>query len=253
VAEIVLFHYREGNSIIHRMDVRFKLISLILITSVCLNAGIYSLIFLTLFIALLLIVCRLPVNAAVSNLKVFLILASFVLIARGFTTPGPLIPGMEWLGVTQEGLIEGSLFAWRFLLVILIGSLFIVTTPVSRVKAAVEWFLKPVPFIPSERVGFMVSLTLRFIPVILDQEEEISQAQKARCIEKRKNPFYRLSALSLPLIRKTFERAEEVALAMEARCYSERPAPLKLKATIRDWIMFAVIVIVSFVLLYSRA
>ncbi len=250
MAKLILFRYREGNSFIHNMDPRLKMISLILITFVSLNTDIYPLILLTLFILFLFIICRFPVKAAILNLKVFIFLSSLVLIARGFTTPGSPIHGIEWLGITREGITKGFLFAWGFLLVVLLSSLFIATTSISQVKSAVKWFLKPIPFIPSERVGFMIGLTLRFIPLIIEETEEILQAQKTRCVENRKNPIYRISTLSRSIIRKTFERAEEVALAMEARCYSENSTPLKLKAKTRDWIAFVIVVIASFALLY---
>ena len=88
----------------------------------------------------------------------------------------------------------------------------------------------------------MMSLILRFVPVIFDQAKETNDAQRARGVENRKNPIYRMRKLAIPLIRSTFERADKLAVAMEARCYSENRTDPALSSSRRDWIaLFAVI------------
>ena len=67
----------------------------------------------------------------------------------------------------------------------------------------------------------MISLALRFLPLILSQADEVSHAVNARCGNLRKNPIRRMLNLSWPLLRKTFQTAENITMAMEARCYSE--------------------------------
>lgn len=103
----------------------------------------------------------------------------------------------------------------------LTGLLFSSTTKPSSVKSAVQWFLKPVPFVPEKRVAVMISLSLAFMPVILKQAKAISDAQKARCADLQKNPVKRIIRLIYPLLRKTFLSADSLVLAMESRCYSD--------------------------------
>jgi energy-coupling factor transporter transmembrane protein EcfT len=108
----------------------------------------------------------------------------------------------------------------------------------------VQWFLKPFAFIPGKRIATMMGLTTRFIPVILNQANETAAAQRARCVENRKNPVYRLIRLGIPLIRRTFERADRLAIAMEARCYSENRTDPELCAARTDWIALVVMMLI---------
>jgi energy-coupling factor transporter transmembrane protein EcfT len=82
----------------------------------------------------------------------------------------------------------------------------------------------------------MMGLILRFVPVILDQARETAEAQKARAVENRKNPVYRLTKFGFPLIRRTFERADDLVVAMEARAFSEYRTDPELNADQRDWV-----------------
>jgi energy-coupling factor transporter transmembrane protein EcfT len=118
----------------------------------------------------------------------------------------------------------------------------VATTRSSEIRAAVAWFLRPFPFIPEKRVSIMMSLIMRFIPVIFDQAKVTVDAQRARGIENRKNPMYRLKKLALPLMRRTFERADKLANAMEARCYTENRTDPELLSRRRDWIALFLVI-----------
>jgi energy-coupling factor transporter transmembrane protein EcfT len=106
----------------------------------------------------------------------------------------------------------------------------------------VQWFLKPVPLIPEQKVAVMMGLILRFVPVIFDQAKETLEAQRARCVQNRKNPVYRLIKLGFPLMRRTFERADDLVAAMEARGFTENRTDPELVSNQRDWIALIVIV-----------
>lgn len=106
----------------------------------------------------------------------------------------------------------------------MLGCLFVATTRVSHVKAAVIAVLRPLPFLPAARVGTMIGLVLRSIPLILDEAAEIQAALLARGIERRPLPV-RFLALARPLARNTFRRGDELALAMASRLYNEEAAP----------------------------
>jgi energy-coupling factor transporter transmembrane protein EcfT len=90
----------------------------------------------------------------------------------------------------------------------------------------------------------MMGLIARFIPVILNQAKETVEAQRARCVEYRRNPLYRLVRLGVPLIRRTFEQADRLIVAMEARCYSENRTDPALCANRIDWIALLIIVVI---------
>ena len=142
---------------------------------------------------------------------------------------------------SRQGIYEGFLICWQLIVIVLLGLVFVPTTRTSEMKAAVQWMLTPFPFVPGKRVATMIGLTMRFVPVILNQARETADAQRARGIENRKNPVYRLVKLTVPLIRRTFQDAEKLSLAMEARCYAETRTGPDLSARRRDWMMLIVV------------
>jgi energy-coupling factor transporter transmembrane protein EcfT len=129
------------------------------------------------------------------------------------------------------------------------GLSFVLTTRSSEIKAAVEWMLKPLPWVPAKRIAIMLSLIVRFIPVIFEQAEKTAEAQRARGVENRKNPVYRLKMFGIPLMRRVFERADKLALAMEARCYSENRTDSLLSSGISDWIALAGVICLCLIII----
>ncbi len=168
---------------------------------------------------------------------VFFLLA-LVFIARVFSTDGSVLAAFGPVAVTREGLREGALICLRLVLVFIVGAAFIATTRSAEIKAGVQWFLKPVPWVPAERVATMLGLVARFMPVILEQAAKTSDAQRARAGENRRNPIRRLTAFGIPLMRRTFETADNLAVAMEARCYSETRTDPDLTTGRKDWVFF---------------
>jgi len=94
-----------------------------------------------------------------------------------------------------------------------------------------------------------MGLILRFVPVIFHQAGEIAAAQKARGVENRKNPVFRLAKLAFPLMRRTFERADNLVAAMEARGFTENRTDSKLALHKRDWISLIAVCLLSVLML----
>lgn len=221
MAHLMPFTYRQGESILHRLDARLKffivcLISMSMLSAHLLASGVYCLILLFFFKT-----AGLNLFALLNSIKYFILLLCFVFIARALTVEGHVIFSFYGLSITEQGVNEGGLVAFKFFLVMLTGLLFSSTTKPSSVKSAVQWFLKPLPFVPEKRVAVMISLSLAFMPVILKQAKEISDAHKARCGDLQKNPVKRIIRLVYPLLKKTFLSADSLVLAMESRCYSD--------------------------------
>ena len=241
MAELTAFSFQPGTSLLHKLDVRFKLLFLILISLVSLGGGFTGLGVLSGLVTALSIQARLPFKSGFREFRFFLIFLVLILAARMLSTPGTAIIEFKSIAITRPGLISGVLICWRLVIIAFVGFLFVFTTPSSEIKAAVEWFLKPVAFIPGKRIATMMGLIARFIPVILNQAKETAEAQRARCVENRRNPLYRIVRLGVPLIRRTFEQADRLIVAMEARCYSENRTDPDLSATPTDW--FALLII----------
>jgi len=268
MAELTSFGYSAGDSLLHRIDTRFKIISIILLSLVNLNVNFGGLGLLTVILLGVIIYARLPLVSGFKELRYFLILLILIFITRVFSTDGIEVVNLKYFTISRQGITNGIRVCWRLALIVILGFAFISTTPPSAIKAAVQWFLKPVPFIPEKKVAVMMGLILRFIPVILDQARETAEAQKARAVENRKNPVYpvildqaretaeaqkaravenrknpvyRLTKFGFPLIRRTFERADDLVVAMEARAFSEHRTDPELNADQRDWICLLVV------------
>jgi energy-coupling factor transporter transmembrane protein EcfT len=246
MAELTVFGFRQGTSLLHRLDVRFKLIFLVLISLSSLNAQVAGLFLLTLILVVALINVRVSLRSILRDLRYASVLLMAIFVARALSTSGSAIVEFKIISITREGLYEGALVCWRLVIVIITGLAFVLTTRPSEIKAAVEWVLRPFPFVPAKRIATMMSLIVRFMPVIFHQAKETLDAQRARGVENRKNPVYRLVKLGIPILRRTFERADKLALAMEARCYSENRTDPRLASGIKDWIvLFAVVFLCS--------
>ena len=239
--ELATYRYRSGTSVLHQLDVRFKLIFLVMISFVSLQAHGSALSVLTVTLLALMVNAGQTAKSLLALLRYVIIFLVLIFIARALATPGSPVFEYKTLTVTREGIYDGVMVCWRLVIVMLIGLSFVATTRTSEVKAAVEWFLRPVPFIPAKRVSIMMSLVIRFIPVILDQAKETTDAQRARGVENRKNPVYRLRKLLIPLMRRTFERADKLAMAMEARCYTENRTDPDLSSTPKDWLALVIV------------
>jgi len=169
MAQLTAFHYRPGNTLAHHLDVRVKFIVLILMSLTVLKAPMAFLGLITIGQMMLIVRLRLPFKATLGELRFLLLLLAAVFVARALSTPGTPILTLKWLTISKEGLHEAALIVWRMLLIVLLGLPFVATTRPVDIKAAVEWFLKPVPFLPAARIGTMIGLLLRFVPTIFAQ------------------------------------------------------------------------------------
>lgn len=228
------FTHHAGSSLLHDLDVRYKLVCIILVSISLLKAQMVSLGGLSILLFILIIHCGLHPWQVIKNLKYFLILLVMVFISRAMTTSGAPVWSFMGIDVTEEGIFQGGIVVWRFFLVMITGILFTVTTRPSHVKAAVQWFLAPVPFVPEKRAGVMVSLFLRFLPLMINQAHQVSMAQRSRCGHLEKNPVKRIKHLAVPLLKSMVQSADGLALGMTARGYTEDRTDLPLQPSGRE-------------------
>ncbi len=237
MATLTPFHYRHGNSILHTLDARFKIVLMVMFSLSTLDASFPGLFSLTVLLALLFLHARIPITSVIAELRYFFILLLLVFILRLISTEGDSLVKVPWVTVSKQGLMEGTLVCWRLLMVVLLGFLFISSTRISAIKISVQRLLAPVPFIPDRRMATMMGLIIRFIPVIFQKTRDISEAQKARCVERRKNPLYRIETFVMPLMRGVFQNADKLAMAMIARCYDENQSVENPTARKSDWLV----------------
>lgn len=215
------FAYRHHPCLLDALDVRCKLICTCLLSVSLIRASWSFLGLISIMVVILMLQSGLNPWQTLKQIKYFLVLLAVVFVFRAVTLSGDTSGMLPSLHFSRRGAVEGTLVVWRFFLVMLLGILFSTTTRPSHLKAAVQWLLAPVPFIPEKRAGIMVSLFLRFLPMMVDQVRQVSLAQRARCGHLERNPVKRVMRPALPLLKKMVHSADDLALGMTARCYSE--------------------------------
>lgn len=252
MAEPATLGFRPGRSVPHRLDARFKLVSLAMVNLALLRADFPALAGLTALLLATIGHMGLPLRAFTREMRYFALLLLVVLLVRAVSTSGTALLSAAGVAVTREGLAAGGLICWRLAGIVLAGFIFIAATRPAEVRGAVIWLLAPIPWVPEQRAGTMLSLLVRFIPLILEQARETRDAQRARCVECRKNPATRLSVLAVALLRRIFEDADRLVVAMEARCYTEARTPPAARATRLDWAaLFGTAAVCGFILIRS--
>jgi energy-coupling factor transporter transmembrane protein EcfT len=155
------------------------------------------------------------------------------------------------LRITQEGLVQGAYVTWQFACLVIVAAILTMTTLPSDLVGGIERLLRPLQRvgIPSQDIAVMISMALRFIPMLLEEYERLRMAQMARGADFTTGSLAlrirALVALTVPLLLSAFRRADELALAMEARGYQRGPRTTlrELKLTGVDYAAFAVMAV----------
>jgi biotin transport system permease protein len=217
----IALHYFPGNSPLHRWDARCKFFGLLMITATLLQSKVTWLTFDTILLIGVLIISRLPLRQFLRDFWIWVIFLLALFLFQAFFTPGPRLSFFSRLPVSQDGVRLGSFTCWRLALILGYAVLFTAITRPREVQDTLIWLLKPFPFLHGRRIGLMVSLTIRFFSIILDQAEEVHLAHRARLGDLKKNPVRKAKSLALPLLRRSFSRAEDVTLALAARGFRD--------------------------------
>lgn len=223
---ILLGHYIPSGSILHRLDPRTKLLSMLMFTLCCLllkNYGGYAAA--TVFAGSQLLLSRVPVRMFLRGLKPVVFILSFTFAYHLFNTTGaPLWPGSA-VKVTQAGIENGIFVVWRILLLVSLASLLTLTTKPLDLAKGLEQLCKPLSRrgVPVEAIALMLVLAIRFIPTIIQELDRIMLAQRARGYEiqsvKGHKRVFAYFSLVVPLLITTIQRAEQLAMTIDARAY----------------------------------
>ncbi|WP_430483433.1 energy-coupling factor transporter transmembrane component T family protein [Rossellomorea marisflavi] len=225
--KMIIGRYVPGQSVLHRADPRAKLLFIfgfICIVFLANNALTYGI--LGIFTLGALFLSRLPIRFILGGLKpiLWIILFTFLLHIF-FTKEGDVLLDLKWFAIYEEGLRQGIFISLRFFYLILITSLLTLTTSPITITDGLETLLNPLRKIkfPVHELALMMSISLRFIPTLMEETDKIMKAQIARGAEFTSGPIKdRLQAivpLLIPLFVSAFKRAEDLATAMEARGY----------------------------------
>ena len=249
--DITLGQYYQTESAVHRLDPRVKLIAtIVFIISLFLVDNFWGYLTAGLFLAFSIRLSHVPFKFMVKGMKAILFLLIFTVIFNLFLTPGRPLVSIWRLTVTREGLETAVKMAIRLSFLIIGSSVMTLTTTPNNLTDGMESLMKPLRrlHVPVHEIAMMMSIALRFIPILLEETDKIMKAQMARgadfesgnLIQKAKS----LVPLLVPLFISAFRRASDLAMAMEARCYRGGEGRTKMKPLIykrRDAIAFAVL------------
>ncbi|WIF95560.1 energy-coupling factor transporter transmembrane component T family protein [Caminicella sporogenes] len=253
--DITIGQYYPANSILHRLDPRFKILATFsYIISLFIIDDIRAYTLIVAFLALSIKLSKVPLKYILRGLKpIFMI----ILITFGiniFMTKGEVLCVLGPLQITKEGVYMAIFMALRLIFLIIGTSLLTLTTSPIQLTDGIEILLNPFKRfgVPAHELAMMMTIALRFIPTLLEETDKIMKAQMARGADFESGNITKraksLIPLLVPLFISAFRRADELAMAMEARCYrggENRTRMKQLKFYERD--LIASILMVLFV------
>lgn len=261
--KLILGRYIPGNSLIHRLDPRSKLIAMILYIIIVFwaNNFITNLIMLT-FTLVIIFLSQVKLSFFFNGIKPMVGIILFTTIFQMlFTQGGEVFLGLWIIKITSYGLSQAALIFTRFLLIILFSTLLTLTTTPLSLADAVESLLKPLERlkVPAHEIGLMLSLSLRFVPTLMDDTTRIMNAQRARGVDFGEGNLIQkvksIIPILIPLFASSFKRADALAIAMEARGYQGGDGRTKyrlLKWTTKDSLTILVIISLGIFLFFLK-
>ncbi|MDP4088053.1 MAG: energy-coupling factor transporter transmembrane component T [Bacillota bacterium] len=262
IKNITIGQYVPGDSFIHRLDPRIKIIlSLLFIVDLFIVNNFTGYLLAAAFILFIITVARLSPKYIYKGLKpIFILLIITALLNMFMTKTGNVVVDLRFTKIYDEGIRVAAFMALRLIFLIAGTSILTLTTSPIELTDGIERLLNPMKKIgvPAHELAMMMTIALRFIPTLMDETDKIMKAQMARgadfdtgnIVAKAKS----LIPLLVPLFISSFRRADELAMAMEARCYrgGEGRTRMKvLKFTYDDLIavlFFVLFVVVTFII-----
>ncbi|WP_440322489.1 energy-coupling factor transporter transmembrane component T family protein [Laedolimicola sp.] len=252
IRDITLGQYYPADSILHKLDPRVKLVTTIVFLIALFVADDWvGYLVATVFLVAVIKLSKVPFHFMVKGLKAIFFILLITLIFNLFLTPGDVVLVQIWkLKITDKGLHTAIFMAVRLIYLILGTSVMTLTTTPNDLTDGLEKLLSPLKKlrVPVHEVSMMMSIALRFIPILLEETDKIMKAQIARgadfehgnLVQKAKN----LVPLLVPLFISAFRRANDLAMAMEARCYRGGEGRTKMKPLVyakRDYYAYGVV------------
>ncbi|WP_287386892.1 energy-coupling factor transporter transmembrane component T family protein [Lachnospira sp.] len=253
IRDITIGQYYQTNSVIHSLDPRVKLMgTLIFIISLFLGMNILVYIVATLALAGLIIASKVPFKFIVRGLKAILILILISAAFNLFLTPGTVIFKVWKITITDRGLKTAIFMVIRLVYLIMGSSLMTLTTTPNNLTDGLEKGLSFLKYIkvPVHEIAMMMSIALRFIPILIDETDKIMRAQQARGADFETGNFIKrakaMVPILVPLFISAFRRADDLAMAMEARCYhgsNGRTKMKPLKYSKNDYLAYLILIL----------
>lgn len=259
LTDITLGQYYPGDSFLHRMDPRAKILcTMIFICAIFLANNPWSYLLVTVFTLGCIMISGVPPVMVWKAVKPLWVILVFTLLIHVLTTPGKEIFGYGFIHISEEGLRNGLFMTLRLVFLIGFSSLLTYTTSPIVLTDGIEALLNPFRRfgVPAHELAMMMTIALRFIPTLLEETDRIMKAQASRGADFTSGNLWQkakgMVPLLVPLFISAFRRADDLATAMEARCYrggEGRTKMHQLAYTSRDTLAFITVFLVTAVLL----
>ena len=234
--DITLGQYFPGQSPIHRLDPRAKLVALVVYIVTLFLAEwfvTYAIVLATLIAVVA--IARIKAKAMLKGMKPLIFILIFTAVLNALYTPGEPLVSFWIITVTKEGLLHAFFMVIRILMLVSCTFLLTYTTSPLALTDGLESLLSPLKKIrvPVHELAMMMSIALRFIPTLIEETDKIMSAQKARGADFESGSLMdkakALVPILVPLFISAFRRADELATAMECRCYQGGEGRTKMK------------------------
>lgn len=255
-----LGQYFPGVSPVHKRDARVKIIAVVAVSFITLHTKPVGLALVAVAMASVILTAGIPLVSILRALKPVMPLSALLLLLHLLFTRGtPLLPfPVGPVSITREGLYLGLLLVGKFMLLVIAASVLTMTTSPSELTMGIERLLRPFRFmgVSSHDLAMMLSLALRFVPILLEEATTIKEAQLARGAVFNSGGLRRsirtISCLVMPLSTSVFRRCEELINAMEARGYQPGPRTYLQELTLSgsDYLVLITVLLVTAVIIW---
>ena len=226
IRDITLGQYYPGDSWVHRLDARTKIIATLLyLIELFVVNNFYGFLITAAALFIVIAISKVPLKFIFRGLTAVFLIIAFTFLLNLFMVDGRVLWHWKFLTITYEGLSRAFFMAIRLVLIIIGSSIMTLTTKPVELTDGLEKLLSPFSKIglPSHEIALMMTIALRFIPTLMEETDKIIKAQQARGADfESGNLFQRAKSLIpilVPLFVSSFRIAQDLALAMEARCY----------------------------------
>lgn len=237
--DITIGQYYQTDSVIHRLDPRVKLVATFCyILSLFIMDSFVGYGIAALFLVLVIRLSKVPFRYMVRGMKAIAFLLIIAVVFNLFLTRGEVVFTVWKLSITREGIRLAAFMAARLVFLIMGSSIMTLTTTPNNLTDGLERILGPLKIfrVPVHEIAMMMSIGLRFIPILLEETDKIMKAQIARGADFESGNIMKkaksLVPLLVPLFISAFRRANDLATAMEARCYRGGEHRTKMKPLI---------------------
>ena len=254
---LIVGQFIPGSSYLHKLDPRSKLLfvfAFIIFVFFAKNISDYLLLLGFLFFGL--IISTIPLSYYYRGLRpVFWLILFTTILHLLMTKGGEILFQWQMITIYEQGVEQAIFIGLRLIILILLASILTLTTSPIDLTMALERLMKPLRFlkVPVHELALMMSISLRFIPTLLDEADKIMNAQRARGANFDTGPFAKrirnMVAIIIPLFISAFKRADELAIAMESRGYRGEAGRTRLRTSVFSWRDFLLLALYIFLLM----